>query len=368
MYGNPLNTTPYFNELCKQGLFFDRCFTPAYGTARGVWAVITGIPDVESPNTASRNPAMVDQHTILNDMDGYEKFYFLGGSTSWANIRGLLTNNISGLHLYEEGSFKAKSIDVWGISDKHLFLEASDILKAWNKPFFSIIQTSDNHRPYTIPDDDKNEFKKTSYPLDTIKKYGFSTNEELNAFRYTDFCFQKFIETAKKEKYFNNTIFVFVGDHGIRGDAGNMFPKAWTDFGITTQHVPLLFYSPRIIKPQRISATCSQVDILPTVAALINMPFTNTAMGKNILDTNKTNSIKFQHNAFLFDPDVSQIGMMTDSITYVKSLLTGKEQIASSINNSTVDLNKNADLKKITSAWYETAKYLLSHNKKPVRR
>ena len=55
MYGNALNTTPYFASLCNEGVFFDRCFTPAYGTARGVWATITGIPDVENPKTASRN-------------------------------------------------------------------------------------------------------------------------------------------------------------------------------------------------------------------------------------------------------------------------------------------------------------------------
>jgi len=47
MWGNPLNTTPFFNEMCAKGIFFDRCFTPTYGTARGVWAVITGMPDVE---------------------------------------------------------------------------------------------------------------------------------------------------------------------------------------------------------------------------------------------------------------------------------------------------------------------------------
>ena len=84
MYGNPLNTTPYFNELCKNGIFFDRCFTPAYGTARGVWATITGIPDVESPSTASRNPNAVNQHTIINDFKGYNNYYFLGGSATWA--------------------------------------------------------------------------------------------------------------------------------------------------------------------------------------------------------------------------------------------------------------------------------------------
>ena len=67
MYGNPLNTTPFFNQLCKQGIFFNRCFTPSFGTARGVWATITGIPDVDFINTSSRNPLAVDQHTIIND-------------------------------------------------------------------------------------------------------------------------------------------------------------------------------------------------------------------------------------------------------------------------------------------------------------
>ena len=36
--GNRINTTPFFDKMTKQGIFFDRCFTPSYGTARGVWA------------------------------------------------------------------------------------------------------------------------------------------------------------------------------------------------------------------------------------------------------------------------------------------------------------------------------------------
>ena len=99
MYGNPLNTTPYFNELCRNGIFFDRCFTPAYGTARGVWATVTGIPDVESPGTASRNMNLVNQHTIINSFRDYDKFYFLGGDPTWANIQGLMMNNIPGLNM-----------------------------------------------------------------------------------------------------------------------------------------------------------------------------------------------------------------------------------------------------------------------------
>ncbi len=71
MWGNRLDPTPYFNELCRNGIFFNHCFTPAWGTARGVWATITGIPDVEAPKTASRNMAMVSQNTIINDFKEY---------------------------------------------------------------------------------------------------------------------------------------------------------------------------------------------------------------------------------------------------------------------------------------------------------
>src|SRR6185437_15200942 len=190
MWGNPLNTTPFFDSLCKSGLFFDHCFTPSYGTARGVWAVITGIPDVSAASTtSSRNPAAVDQHTIINDFSGYDRYYFLGGSTSWANIRGLLTNNIDGLHLYEQQDYSAPKVDVWGISDKNLFLEANKALRKEKKPFFAVIQTADNHRPYTIPEEDRQAFHPVTEPLDTLRRYGFSSNDEMNAFRYTDFVY-----------------------------------------------------------------------------------------------------------------------------------------------------------------------------------
>ncbi|MEP6584595.1 MAG: LTA synthase family protein [Ginsengibacter sp.] len=369
MWGNPLNTTPFFNEMCSKGIFFDRCFTPSYGTARGIWAVITGIPDVEYPNTASRNPAYVDQHSLINDYKGYEKFYFLGGSSSWANVRGLLTNNITGLHLYEEDSYKAKTIDVWGISDKRLFLEANDALKQEKSPFIAVIQTADNHRPYTIPDEDKEEFKQKKYSIDSLKKFGFQGNDELNAFRYTDFCFEKFIEAARKENYFNNTIFVFVGDHGIRGDAGGMFPKAWSTDGLTTQHVPLLFYAPSLLPSARINRTCSQLDLLPSVSALAHIDYTNTTFGKNLFDTTQNNSVRFSNAAFLFDYNIKQIGVVTDEYVYVHSLLSGNEDFRSSKNDSALPVTPNVledkkALQTLSQAYYETARYLLLNNKK----
>ncbi len=364
MHNNPLNSTPFFNEMCKDGIFFDRCFTPAYGTARGVWATLTGLPDVESPKTASRNPNAVDQRTIINDFKGYNNFYFLGGSATWANIRGVITNNITNVKLYEQEDYKAPKVDVWGISDKNLMLEANGVLKQQQKPFFAIIQTADNHRPYTIPEEDKAVFKLVQYSNDSLKRFGFESNEELNAFRYTDFGFQQFMEAAKKESYFKNTIFVFVGDHGIRYNGTlDYFPKSWTEQGLTCEHVPLLFYAPAFLKPKRVNDVCSQVDILPSVASLAGIAYKNNSLGRNLFSPLK------QNHAFIIDHDVKTIGMISNSHYYLRNYKTGKEEIVSMTDNATVLAGKTNDsiknkLQQLTDAYYETAKYLLLNNKK----
>jgi phosphoglycerol transferase MdoB-like AlkP superfamily enzyme len=363
MFGNGLNATPYFNSLCNQGVFFERCFTPAFGTARGVWATLTGIPDVENNKTASRNPTVVNQQTIMNQFNGFEKFYFLGGSTTWANIRGVLTNNISGLKIYEEENFKAAKVDVWGISDKNLFLEANKVLAQQTKPFVSIIQTADNHRPYTIPTEDLSTFKKVSYSKDTLDKYGFDDNAQLNAFRYTDFCFKIFIEAAKKEKYFNNTIFVFVGDHGLRGNAGKMFPQSFTSLGILAQHVPLLFYAPNLLKPKRDSVPASQLDIFPSVAFLAKQNVRNTSLGINLFDT----AFNKKRMAFIADPDLRTIGILNDSFYWRRSLNTNEVDFQSIKNDLPVSSSSNKtklELAQFAEAYYQTAKYLLLNNKK----
>ena len=362
MMGNPLNTTPYFNDLKKQGVYFNRAFSPAYGTARGVWAVLTGTPDVLEGKTSSRNPLAVDQHSIIADFKNYEKYYFLGGSASWANIRGVLTNNISDLKIFEQGSYQSSEIDVWGISDKNLFLEANKTLSKNTKPFFAIIQTADNHRPYTIPAEDLKVFVKKTVPKDSLLKFGFENNEEYNAFRYTDFCIEQYIEAAKKEKYFNETLFVFIGDHGIKGDAGTMLPKSFTEQGLTNMHVPLLFYAPSILQPKEYSIPVSQLDVLPSIASLCNIPYTNTTMGKNVFITvqQKDNAI------FLYDDFNQQIGVLNNEFYYGYQLKNPSKPIfESALNNEVVkndSVQKQMDI--LTKTIYETAKYMLIHNQK----
>ncbi|MBI5690141.1 MAG: LTA synthase family protein [Verrucomicrobia bacterium] len=367
MWGNPLDPTPFFAALCREGVFFDNCFTPHVGTARGVWATLTGLPDTEPRETASRNPALVDQHSIVNDFTAHEKLYFLGGSSSWANIRGLLTNNLRGLRLYEEGSFTSPQIDVWGISDKNLFLEANEILRRETRPFFAVIQTADNHRPYTIPKEDLVEFRKVSLPAEQLRRGGFESNEELNAFRYTDFTFRKFMEAARQAPYFERTIFVFIGDHGIGGDAGTMFPPAWTRQNLTCYHVPLLFYAPGWLAPRRIGAVASQIDLLPTLAGIVGLPYRNSGLGRDLLrqqalDGGRSNA------AFIIDHNTKSVGVVHGSYFLNHRREGGREELVWS--DFTAPPPSGAppaadEHRALALGFFETARYLLRHNAKP---
>ena len=94
-----------------------------------MFTLVTGLPDLSRVKTGSRNPYIVDQHSIINSFKNHQKYYFLGGSASWGNIRGVFSHNIEGLKIFEEGDYDYPKVDVWGISDYDLFQSANDYLK-----------------------------------------------------------------------------------------------------------------------------------------------------------------------------------------------------------------------------------------------
>lgn len=186
--------------------------------------------------------------------------------------------------------------------------------------------------------------------------------EELNAFRYSDYCFKTFIETAKKEDYFHNTIFVFIGDHGVAGNADAVYPEAWTQQRLTDEHVPLLFYAPYLLEPQRRSETVSQIDVLPTIAGLLARPYVNTTLGRDLLHPAKKYDMAFITNT------VGKIGVVTNEFYYTKTLgLEDREMVP--VTDAPVWYSKTqADsiqntLDQLTNAFYHTAQYLLLTNK-----
>ena len=117
---------------------------------------VTGIPDVEVNETSSRNPLAVKQHTIINAFEGYEKLYFLGGSATWGNMRGLLSGNLGRAPALRGGELR-------GAAGRRLGHLGPQPLRGGQRarcdrsrtPFFAVIHTSGHHRPYTIPDDNR---------------------------------------------------------------------------------------------------------------------------------------------------------------------------------------------------------------------
>jgi phosphoglycerol transferase MdoB-like AlkP superfamily enzyme len=363
MSGNQLNTTPYFKSLSDSGLFFNHCFTPHFSTARGLFALLTGIPDVQLSKFSSRNPEALDQHTIINDFKGYEKFYFLGGSASFNNFEGLV-KNVEGIQMITEGQFASKPLNVWGISDHDLFREAHSVFSRQTRPFFALVQTADNHRPFTIPESDSS-FKWHEASKQELRKNGFESVEEYNSFRYFDHCIQQFMEEAKKAAYFDNTIFVFVGDHGVSGNATAVYPSIWTSERLTEEHVPLLFYAPGKIQAERRSYVVSQVDVLPSIAGLANIPYTNSTIGRDVVT--KDNG---EHFAFTIAHDEGRLGLITDQFYFTKNLNFEKETLeffpwSRSFTTQQKDSIRNK-VSSVTTGLYETSRYMLLHNKKSI--
>lgn len=362
MSGNKLNSTPYFNEMCRQGVFFNRCFTPSFGTARGIFATITGIPDVEMAKFSTQDIEAVNQQTIINNFVGYNKFYFIGGRSQFNNFRGLMSN-IDGIDIYEKGKYKSPEINVWGISDKDLFKEAGDVLKQQNKPFFAVIQTAHNHRPFMLPPDEK-EFTCPIIDKETLAKNGFESQEEYQAFCFTDYCFKKFMEAAKQQAYFNNTIFVFVGDHGVEGESGAVYPKAWNSHRLSDEHVPLLYYAPALLQPATYNYTVSQIDVLPTLAGMLNQPYTNSTLGRDVI-----NQKDILHSAFIIHHDEGNIGVITDNYYFVKNINIKHEELVP-VKDNLPPLDKQQSdsvknkLTELTTAIFETSKWMLMNNKK----
>lgn len=313
--GSPMGATPSFDALAKDGLLFTRMMSAHAHTARGVYALVTGIPDVSQDSTASRNPAAINQHSIINEFKGYKKYYFIGGSTSWANVRGVLTSAIDGIDIYEEGRLKSPVEDVWGVSDKNLFLEANEQLRNQTQPFFAYIQTSSNHRPYTIPDEDLKMFAPRTPSAKELDAQGFISLDEYRGFAYLDWCVGQFMQQARKEKYFDNTLFVFIGDHGIIGTPGPHLPRSWKDLAISQGHTPLLIYAPKHVAPRRFDHWAQQVDVMPTIAALAGIGYRNTTLGRDLLDP------KFDATRVAFEfqfTGIGEEGVLADRYLFVE--------------------------------------------------
>jgi phosphoglycerol transferase MdoB-like AlkP superfamily enzyme len=152
------------------------------------------------------------------------------------------------------------------VCDEDLFLKVvkeGDSSYASKKPFFSVVMTTSNHRPFTYPDG------KIDIPSKTGRDGGV---------KYADYAIGRLLAEAKKKPWFNDTIFIVMADHCAGSAAKLALP-------IKNYEIPLFIYSPSHIKPQVVDRMMSQIDLAPTVLGLLNFSYTSAFIGKDVLTT-----------------------------------------------------------------------------------
>jgi phosphoglycerol transferase MdoB-like AlkP superfamily enzyme len=359
--GNELNPTPFFDEMAKKSVFFSHFFVTRPPTARSIYAALFGVPDVYPRRSVSRNPKLTMQRTLINSLEGYRKFYFIGGSATWGNIRGLLYHSIPGLRIYEEGDFTDDRIDVWGISDLHLMRKAHTVFQEQNEPFFAFIQTSGNHRPYSIPED-CGDFVTIDITDDSARQFGFESAKAVNGMRFMDYCIRECIQLASSAPYFENTLFCFYGDHGSPSTTDSTYER----LGLTSNHVPMVVYSPKYFPEGAIlDMTASSVDLMPTLVSLTGNSFVNMTMGRDLAaERDPSHRCAFIDNG-------RRIGVLDDEY-FLQLFPHGKVSLhryrEPDGHEDISDLNpgKTKEMKTLCEALYKCSQYMMYHNKPPV--
>jgi phosphoglycerol transferase MdoB-like AlkP superfamily enzyme len=365
---NPLESTPHLKKLVDESYYFDEYYVPSEGTARSMFGLMTSVADLSGYKTASRNPTVIDQNLVMRYFEGYDKFYFLGGNANWGQIRGVFTNNIPNIQVIEEGAYEAPITDVWGLSDLDLFKEAFKKLntRPSNQPFFAVVQAASFHRPYTIPaNHDDFEVKKAS--PEELKKAGFISNEEWNSMRFSDYSLGRFIEMLKNSSLYENTIIVVTGDHGLPDENAEHISLPRRKIEIEKFRTPLVLHNkqlfPEAIRDNRI---VSETDLMVTLANLAGVDVEHAALGRDLFDP------KFDDTrmAFVYFHYMQprQYGMYYNNFYY--SVKGNNEELfhldpSQEFKNVSAEFPEVAEhLKTMTHAYYETAKYILYHNKK----
>lgn len=390
-----INPTPFAQELLKNSLYYSNFYANARPTARGILSTLSGIADTNFLATSSaRNPKMVDQHLIFNDFTGYERYYMLGGSANWANIRGLFQNNIQNLHLLEESFWKSPNSDVWGISDLALFNESIDVLSAGKKPFIAFIQTAGYHRPFTIPEENEGFEYALSPGKEVLDAYGFSNEAEYHALRFIDHALKKFFEKAKQTAWYEDTVFILFGDHGTT-EHNSLMNKSYLSAKAQWWHTPFFIHCPKYVPAGINPALHSQADIFPTVAALSGISYLNTSLGSSMLqkisdtvfiprefevvEENGQHRYVYNKNLDEFYKNYVYVArtegenlLLKDRYAYVSSMNDNMHKF-DALYDLTRDDSVNLiakfpeiakEFRQISDDYYYTCKYLLLHNQK----
>jgi phosphoglycerol transferase MdoB-like AlkP superfamily enzyme len=194
--------TPNFNRYAKEGLLFSNFYAAGTRTDKAMPAILNGYPAqpaqsiIKEPKKSQSLPGMVK---MLID-NGYQSSFWYGGEIDFANFNSFIIG--SGFQsIITKANFDKKDYNSkWGVHDHVLFKALEDSLQKIKEPFFNLVLTLSSHEPFDVPMETVFEGK------DNMTKYK-------NSVYYSDQVLGQFLDWAKQQPWWKNTLIVMVADH-----------------------------------------------------------------------------------------------------------------------------------------------------------
>lgn len=296
--GLPL--TPNLDKLSTEGLLFTNLYATGTRSVRGIEAVTTGFLPTPSRSVVKLGKSQNGFFSLADALKrkGYQTSFVYGGSANFDNMASFFNGN--GFDdIIDEGDYSKEDYDfkgTWGVSDESLVKKGNALYKSYNgKPFFSLMFSSSNHEPFEFPDN-------------KIELYDKEKGTVNNAIKYADYAIGEFFKMAKKEDYYNNTIFIVIADHNTRTWGDDLIP-------VNKFHIPALIIGPNIEKGITYDKLLSQIDIPPSLLDLIGLDVETPMVGRNIYELNEsekgraimqfhtTNAFRYGDDLIVLQPD-----------------------------------------------------------------
>ncbi|MDY7395259.1 sulfatase-like hydrolase/transferase [Aureibaculum sp. 2210JD6-5] len=259
--------TPFLDSLAEHSLIFPNAFANGRKSIHGMSSVIAGIPSFEHAFTSSSYANQKIQSLVSTLKEsGYDTSFFHGAPNGSMGFLGF--SNILGFDHYYGMTEYGKDEDhdgFWGIWDEEFMQYTKQVLDTEKEPFFASLFTLTSHEPYIVPEKYKGVFPDGDIPMHEVVGY-------------TDHAFKRFFEAAKKESWFNNTIFILTADHTNQSFYKDEYYKV-----INRGAVPILIYKPDSTYVGVDDKLAQQIDIYPTVLDAIGYDKPFRSWGRSLI-------------------------------------------------------------------------------------
>lgn len=261
-----MNAMPRLDALAGESLLFTRMYSTGTRTVRGLEALTVSLPPTPGQSVVKRpgNEDLFSTGFLFRER-GYDAKFVYGGYGLFDGMNSFFrANGFAAVDRTDFAEDETTFGNIWGVCDEDLFRHVgreADASHAAGRPFFLHVMTTSNHQPYTYPDG------RIDIPSGTGR---------LGSVKYTDYAIGKFLDDARTRPWFDDTIFVIVGDHTDNG-------RGFSELPIDRFHVACMVYAPKIVPPGRFEGVCSQVDLPPTLLGLLNWSYETKFFGQDVL-------------------------------------------------------------------------------------